>query len=178
MGNWIHYGAQRCQKYALHQKKIRIKVVRNWILYKKVRKHICLLPHEWSGGTPKINTFESYNAQKWKTPLAPLQGETDKCVYGLFCTKFNSEQLLFEAFFDVMRIFGSFEPQSESNFLFLYIIRFQIYWSLEPPTSTHGGERHMRSGTFLYEIQFQTTFIWSFFWCTAYFWHHWAPKWI
>ncbi len=34
-------------------------------------------------------------------------------------------------FFDVMRIFGIVEPQSESNFPFLYIIIFQIYWSLE-----------------------------------------------
>ncbi len=34
--------------------------------------------------------------------------------------------------FDLMRIFGSVEPQSESNFPFLYIIRFQTYWSLEP----------------------------------------------
>ncbi len=27
-----------------------------------------------------------------------------------FCTKFNSKQLLFEAFFDIMRIFGSVAP--------------------------------------------------------------------
>ncbi len=34
-----------------------------------------------------------------------------------------------------MCIFGSTEPQSESNFPFLYIIRFWTYWSLEarPP---------------------------------------------
>ncbi len=44
-----------------------------------------------------------------------------------FCMKFNSEQLLFETFFEVMRIFGSIRPQSEYNFPFLYIIRFQTY---------------------------------------------------
>ncbi len=36
-----------------------------------------------------------------------------------FYMKFNFEQLLFETFFDVMRIFGSTELQSESNFSFL-----------------------------------------------------------
>ncbi len=46
-------------------------------------------------------------------PPAPLMGEMDICAGGLFCTKFNSEQLL--PFFDVMRIFGSIKPQSESN---------------------------------------------------------------
>ncbi len=29
---------------------------------------------------------------------------------GLFCMKFNAEQLLFEPFLDVMRIFGSVYP--------------------------------------------------------------------
>ncbi len=36
----------------------------------------------------------------------------------------------------------------------------------------HGGDRHMSSHTFLYEIQFQTTFIWSFLDIT--FWQHWV----
>ncbi len=40
--------------------------------------------------------------------------DIDICIRGLFCTKFNSKRLLFEAFFDVMRIFGSIEPQSDS----------------------------------------------------------------
>ncbi len=34
-----------------------------------------------------------------------------------FCTKFTSEQLLFKPFFDVMPIFGTFEPQNKSNFV-------------------------------------------------------------
>ncbi len=53
-----------------------------------------------------------------------LIGEIDFCTWELFCTKFNSEQLLFEDFFDVLHIFGITEPQSESNFPFLYIIEF------------------------------------------------------
>ncbi len=47
-----------------------------------------------------------------------LLGETDICANWLFCTKFNSKQLLFDAFFEVICIFGSVEPQSESNFSF------------------------------------------------------------
>ncbi len=38
--------------------------------------------------------------------LAPLKGEIDICAHGLFHTKFNSQQLLTEAFFHGMRIFG------------------------------------------------------------------------
>ncbi len=58
-----------------------------------------------------------------------------------------------------MRIFGSVEPQSESNLLLLYSLRFQAYLIFETPGSTRGGDRHMRSQTVLYEIQLRTTFI-------------------
>ncbi len=40
--NYIQFRAQHCQKYASHEKKLEIKVVRHWILSKKVRKRICL----------------------------------------------------------------------------------------------------------------------------------------
>ncbi len=51
--------------------------------------------------------------------------------------KFNAEQLLFELFSHIVRIFGSIEPQTESSFPFLYIIIFQrIMQSFEPPSST------------------------------------------
>ncbi len=42
--------------------------------------------------------------------LTPLVGEIDICARGLFGMKFNSKQFSFEAFFDIMRIFGSVEP--------------------------------------------------------------------
>ncbi len=45
-------------------------------------------------------------------------------------------------------------------------------------SSILGGDRHMPSRTFLYEIQWQTTFIWMFFWCDAYFWQRWTSNWI
>ncbi len=39
-----------------------------------------------------------------------LLGKIDICVLTLFCTKFNSEQLLFKSFLDVMHFFGSIQP--------------------------------------------------------------------
>ncbi len=45
---YIQFRAQRCQKYTSNQKKLQIKVVRNWILYEKVHQRICLFP-SWSG---------------------------------------------------------------------------------------------------------------------------------
>ncbi len=73
--------------------------------------------------------------------------------------KFNFEQLLLKAFFDVIHILGGVEPQTESTSLFLYIIIFQRWESSEPSGSIPGGDRHMRSQTFLCKIQFRTTFI-------------------
>ncbi len=40
------------------------------------------------------------------------------------------------------------------------------------PSSTSGGDRHMRPLTFSYGIQCSTTFIWSVFSYNAYFWHN------
>ncbi len=45
MANYIRCRAQHCQKYTSHPKKFQIKVVRNWISYKKVREHMCVPPH-------------------------------------------------------------------------------------------------------------------------------------
>ncbi len=50
--------AQHCQKYASHQKKLQIKVVRNRILSKKVHERICLLPPGMELGAQKIGKFE------------------------------------------------------------------------------------------------------------------------
>ncbi len=41
---YIRLRAQRCQKYASHGKKLKIKVVWNWISSKKVRKRVSLSP--------------------------------------------------------------------------------------------------------------------------------------
>ncbi len=64
--------------------------------------------------------------------LAPLVGEIDICAPRLLCMKFNSEQLLFDAFFDIMRIFGNIKSQSELTFPFHYIITFKIWTFYQP----------------------------------------------
>ncbi len=88
----------------------------------------------------------------------------------IFCSVFNDEQLLFEAFSHIMRIFGSVEPQTESNFPFQYNIIFETYQSSESsssivhynipkmssfdlPSSTLEGDRQVRPLTFWYGIK-------------------------
>ncbi len=39
---WIHFLTERCKNYQLYRKIVQIKVVENWILYKKVNGRICL----------------------------------------------------------------------------------------------------------------------------------------
>ncbi len=63
--------------------------------------------HMVTGGLSKIHNFNQINFLR---PLAPLQGEIDIWTLRLFCMKFDSEQLSFGAFLDVMLIFGSVEP--------------------------------------------------------------------
>ncbi len=61
-----HFGAGRCQKYALYPKKIQIKVVKHWILYKKVSGRIRLSPSRMElGGFKDCHLLKSYNVQKW-----------------------------------------------------------------------------------------------------------------
>ncbi len=77
-----------------------------------------------------------------------------------------------------MRIFGSVQQQSESTSPFLNIIIFQKMVIFGAHYLHYGEDRHMRSLTFLYRIQYSTTFIWSFFGYNVYFQQHPAPKWI
>ncbi len=89
---------------------------------------------------------------------------------GLFWTKFNSEQLLFQAFFHVMRILAALSHKVNLNFHFCTLKDFKGTDLLSPLAPPRRGDRHMRSRTFLEEIQFRTTFISSFFLCDTYFW--------
>ncbi len=64
---------------------------------------------------PKVNLifhfctiYDFKNTDLWR-PLAPFVWEMGISARELFCLKFNSKQLLFEAFFDIMRILGSVE---------------------------------------------------------------------
>ncbi len=80
-----------------------------------------------------------------------------------FYLKFILMRLLFEAYFDVTRIFGSIQLLIKCNLLFPYRKILRTCLSFELPSSTPGGDIHMRSRTFWDKTQFRTTFIGSFF---------------
>ncbi len=107
------------------------------------------------------------------SPLAPLRGEIDKRAQSLFCMKFNFKQLLSEAFFDAMRIFGSVEPQTVSTFPFLYIIIFQRGESFDLPSYTlRRGEIDIcasASGLFCTKFNFEQLLFKPFFDATRIF---------
>ncbi len=63
--------------------------------------HSCILSFQYNIIFQKNQSFEP--------PSSPLGG-IDICACRHFCTKFSSEQLLFEPFFDGVHIFGSAEP--------------------------------------------------------------------
>ncbi len=63
--------------------------------------------------SPKLNIIYCFSTEQYfevanhSSPLAPLQREIDIDTREPFWMEFNFEKLLFEAFFDAMRIFGS-----------------------------------------------------------------------
>ncbi len=86
----------------------------------------------------------AYKKSQWAyTSISPQSG-----AMGL-CEVLDAQQLLFEAFSHIMRIFSSVQPQTESTFPFQYNIIFETYQSSEIPSSTLERDRHMRPLTFL-----------------------------
>ncbi len=71
----------------------------------------------------------------------------------------DAQQLLFEAFSYIMRIFGTVEPHTESTLPFLYIMIFQRWQYFEAPSSTPEEDRHVHLLTFLYRLQCCTNFV-------------------
>ncbi len=69
-----------------------------------------------------------------------VQNSGSKLLYVAWevCTEFNAQQPLFEALSQIIQIFDSVEPQTESIFLFQYNITFETYQSLEHPTYSGG----------------------------------------
>ncbi len=70
--------------------------------------------------------FKPYHLSSALAPLQGGGGEIDICSCRLLCPKFDTEKLLFEAFFKILRIFGSVQYKSECIFLFLYNLIFQL----------------------------------------------------
>ncbi len=73
--------------------------------------------------------------------VAPLWGggDIDICPRRLFCPKFDAEKLSFEAFFGILHIFGSVEPEGECIFPFLYNLIFKQYHLSSPLAPLGGG---------------------------------------
>ncbi len=64
-----------------------------------------------AASSPEVNLLSHFSTlfyfkdgNFWSS-LAPLLEEIDICAHWLFCLQFNDQQLLFEAFLDIMRIF-------------------------------------------------------------------------
>ncbi len=53
--------------------------------------------------------FETFQMSR-KPPSSTPGGDRHICAQRLFCRECNSEQLLFEAFFDIVGNFGRVEP--------------------------------------------------------------------
>ncbi len=76
------------------------------------------------------------------------------CVHYLFFMKFNIQELLFEAFSDIINNFGNIEPKTESTFPFQYILLLQRWQSFKAHSSIPEEDVHVRPLAFLYKIQF------------------------
>ncbi len=157
---------QCCQKYASHGKKLKIKVVRNRIWFKKVRERICLSPPPPSA--------------------SGARGSQDQCVWNVIIYKNENLSSLYDSKLPKIHSWGRGEIFFLCNenfwqrwalhwmylciFPLLYSIIFKPYQSFKPLSSTLGGDRHMRSQTFLDKIRIPTIFTFRFFPCDAYFW--------
>ncbi len=106
------------QKYASHQKKLQIKVVWNWISYKKVRECICLSPFGvelWGSSAYSNRTLYEITMKNVWNNLPSLLRQIDIDTHWVFWRKLKSEQFLFETVFYIISIFRSIHPQSISN---------------------------------------------------------------
>ncbi len=118
-----------------------------------------------------IIRFQTY----WSSePLDPMGEEgwgVKTCTLGLFWVEFNFEHPLFELFFKKWVFLVSLSPKV--NLIFHFYIHYQISNILifGAPSSNRGGDRDMHPRTFLGEIRFWTTIIWTFLKKNAYFWY-------
>ncbi len=100
MGQYIHFRAEYCKNLQLYQ-----------FLFKAMFNIICIFGRVEPSNESTISFQYIIIFQKLQSlePLAPLPGEIEICVHWVFLRKLNSQQLLFEAFFDIISIFGSIE---------------------------------------------------------------------
>ncbi len=94
-------------------------------------------------------------------------------LYVIQCsTTFISRIFVYKAYFWQHRVLKWI------HFLIFVHYNISVMAIFGTPSSTPGGDTHMRLLTFLYRIQCSTTFTWGIFAYNTYFWQHWTQKWI
>ncbi len=82
MEKWIHFRAERCQKYVLYQKMLEIKIVEHLISYKKVSgAYISISPGSESERLQRLPFIKCYNVLQWKSRFTLLFNTTKNTHY-------------------------------------------------------------------------------------------------
>ncbi len=139
---------------------------------------MCILPPGVELGGLKDWCFKDYIVLKWEIRFIFRLNTAEITNYIKSCSNKSCFELNFvqKSPWAHMSIFPTSGAWGAPN---IYTFEILKCTEMEKPTSsTPGGDRLIRSLTFLYEIQFWTTFIWSLFQCSAYLWQHCAAKWI
>ncbi len=86
------------------------------------------------------NTLKIFkNGNLWR-PLTPVLGKIEICAIGIFCGKFNSEQLLYEAIFDLIYSFRNILPKMNTYLLIYTHVKIIVTHSLITQTLlSHAG---------------------------------------
>ncbi len=69
-------------------------------------------------------------------------GEIKTCAHCIFCRKFNFEQLLIEAFFNIIVLLAAFSPKR--IYFLISVNYFKNGKSLVPPSSIPVGDKDIR----------------------------------
>ncbi len=162
----FHFWVERCQKYASHQKKLQIKVVRNWISPEKVRKRICLsFPGVELGGSKdwQVQNIIMYRNSKLHliqcSMLPKIRMHEKKLPIKVVWHWISSKKVRYASVYLPRQ--WSYVPRKILTFFWCYVYFWQCFsyriilqtcQSFAPTSSTPGGDRHMRPGTFLDEI--------------------------
>ncbi len=131
---------------------------------KSLREHMSIFLMSGVRGLQRSVCLKSYNVQKHKK-IHSLWGSTMPKIRIIWKKASNKSCSVLNFVQKSLLLYMSISPSCEARELqrFAMHIIFQNGKSLVPPSSTRWGDKHMLSQTFLYEIQFRKTFIWSFF---------------
>ncbi len=79
--------------------------------FKKINLWVLTYQNYYDYGSPVILVhYKISKMEIFGVPSSIFLWEIDICDHWVFCGKFNPEQLLFEAFFDIIRIVCSVQP--------------------------------------------------------------------